>query len=498
MLLAGVDVGRPAELPDPIAEPGDALRAGHNGVPKAMPNGGPRPGAPVVVLPDRTSGAMKVGGRVRVTENDDAWVARRSIGEALSRLERTSTELREQLAAIDEQLDQQGSKPAVEAEENHHAAAPEELHAATVAQEVTANEELKVSELPPKLRREPQAPPVAPQPTDWRRKAAPPAAVERQREAKIETARQILREWNEAHREPEVFAPRPAHTLSHRGLARPADDDDPTIPVPLSGYAEENDVRRGRKIAIAAVALALLCGGGFLFSRTDTGQATVQRIRPTLEEQYKGIADRLAVLRREATPRRNANPDAQQSTTPTSNQKAPAPAAPVPSSATPANQSINPASQSDKAASAGPEPQPSAATQAPPLEPRDRRDRESGRTRSSDVPPEPTGDGLVDDAATVKVPPAVMEANLVTSRVPAYPEYAKAEGIEGRVVMEAVISKSGTVDHVRVIEGDRHLRGAAEDAVLKWRYRPYTVNGRAVDVATVIRVDFRLHGASHY
>ena len=91
-----------------------------------------------------------------------------------------------------------------------------------------------------------------------------------------------------------------------------------------------------------------------------------------------------------------------------------------------------------------------------------------------------------------------MEANLVTSRVPAYPEYAKAEGIEGRVVMEAVISKSGTVDHVRVIEGDRHLRGAAEDAVLKWRYRPYTVNGRAVDVATVIRVDFRLHGVSHY
>jgi TonB family protein len=91
-----------------------------------------------------------------------------------------------------------------------------------------------------------------------------------------------------------------------------------------------------------------------------------------------------------------------------------------------------------------------------------------------------------------------MEANLVASRVPAYPEFAKAEGIEGPVVMEAVISKSGAVDHVRVIEGDRHLRSAAEEAVLKWRYRPYFVNGRAVDVATVIRVDFRLRGASRY
>jgi TonB family protein len=91
-----------------------------------------------------------------------------------------------------------------------------------------------------------------------------------------------------------------------------------------------------------------------------------------------------------------------------------------------------------------------------------------------------------------------MEANLVASRVPAYPEYAKAEGIEGPVVMEAVISKTGMVDHVRVIEGDRHLRSAAADAVLRWRYKPYTVNGRPVDVATVVRVDFRLNSASHY
>jgi TonB family protein len=102
------------------------------------------------------------------------------------------------------------------------------------------------------------------------------------------------------------------------------------------------------------------------------------------------------------------------------------------------------------------------------------------------------GQGLVAEANVVKVSASVMEDNLVTSRVPAYPEAAKAEGIQGPVVMEAVISKSGTVDHVRVIEGDHQLRSAAEEAVLKWRYRPYLVNGQPVDVATQVRVDFRL------
>jgi len=133
------------------------------------------------------------------------------------------------------------------------------------------------------------------------------------------------------------------------------------------------------------------------------------------------------------------------------------------------------------------------------VEPRDSgRDAVAERARSAEAPGQPTGEGLVADADTVKVAPSVMEANLIASRVPAYPEFAKAEGIEGPVVMEAVISKSGGVDHVRVIEGDRHLRSAAEDAVLKWRYKPYFVNGRPVDVATVIRVDFRLNSASRY
>ena len=70
------------------------------------------------------------------------------------------------------------------------------------------------------------------------------------------------------------------------------------------------------------------------------------------------------------------------------------------------------------------------------------------------------------------------------SRVPAYPEAARASHAEGQVVMQVVVNKDGTVGHIRVLEGDPALRPAASESVSKWRYRPYTVNGELVDVLT--------------
>jgi TonB family protein len=85
-----------------------------------------------------------------------------------------------------------------------------------------------------------------------------------------------------------------------------------------------------------------------------------------------------------------------------------------------------------------------------------------------------------------------MEANLVVSRVPVYPQLAKADRIEGHVTMEAIISKNGFVKRVQVIEGDSRLRSAATEAVYKRLYRPYLLNGEPVDVATTVTVDFKL------
>jgi TonB family protein len=57
--------------------------------------------------------------------------------------------------------------------------------------------------------------------------------------------------------------------------------------------------------------------------------------------------------------------------------------------------------------------------------------------------------------------------------------------------VKAVISRSGTVEEVHVIEGDPLLRKAAAEAIYKWRFRPYLVNGQPVKVATTITVDFK-------
>jgi TonB family protein len=94
--------------------------------------------------------------------------------------------------------------------------------------------------------------------------------------------------------------------------------------------------------------------------------------------------------------------------------------------------------------------------------------------------------------APVAVDPAVMKANLISLRVPAYPEAARANHVEGRVVMQAIVSKDGTVGHLRAVDGDPVLRHAVYEAVLKWRYLPYMVNGEPVEVGTTVTVDFIL------
>jgi protein TonB len=91
------------------------------------------------------------------------------------------------------------------------------------------------------------------------------------------------------------------------------------------------------------------------------------------------------------------------------------------------------------------------------------------------------------------VPSAEMTSNLISAPRPAYPMLAKLAHAEGEVTLEAEISRTGAVSPIRVVSGHHLLRHAAEDAVRRWRYRPYVVNGRAVEISTTITVHFRDH-----
>jgi protein TonB len=62
------------------------------------------------------------------------------------------------------------------------------------------------------------------------------------------------------------------------------------------------------------------------------------------------------------------------------------------------------------------------------------------------------------------------------------------------VILQATISKTGTITNLRVISGPEMLRQAALDAVRTWRYRPYLLNNEPVEVDTTVNVIFTLGG----
>lgn len=92
----------------------------------------------------------------------------------------------------------------------------------------------------------------------------------------------------------------------------------------------------------------------------------------------------------------------------------------------------------------------------------------------------------------VNVSRGVTEGMLLAPIQPVYPAIARAAGVQGTVVMEAVIAKTGRIESLHAISGPEMLRGAALTAVQAARYRPYLLNGEPVEVQTTVTVVFTL------
>jgi protein TonB len=87
-----------------------------------------------------------------------------------------------------------------------------------------------------------------------------------------------------------------------------------------------------------------------------------------------------------------------------------------------------------------------------------------------------------------------VKAPAITARSePRYTEPARAARVEGVVVVEAIISKDGRVEQVRVIKDlPMGLGDEAIAAVKKWRFKPATLNGQPVEVIFNLTVNFKL------
>jgi TonB family protein len=94
----------------------------------------------------------------------------------------------------------------------------------------------------------------------------------------------------------------------------------------------------------------------------------------------------------------------------------------------------------------------------------------------------------------IRVGGNVQAAKLVSMTKPVYPADAEAAGIEGTVMLQAVISAEGNLLGLSVMNTstDASLASAAMDAVRQWHYQPTLLNGEAVEVVTTIAVTFRL------
>jgi periplasmic protein TonB len=94
----------------------------------------------------------------------------------------------------------------------------------------------------------------------------------------------------------------------------------------------------------------------------------------------------------------------------------------------------------------------------------------------------------------VRVSQGVTQGLLIRKIQPAYPPLARQARIQGSVLLQAEISKDGTIQNLRLISGHPMLAPAAIEAVKQWRYKPYILNGEPVEVETQITVNFTLSG----
>ncbi len=94
----------------------------------------------------------------------------------------------------------------------------------------------------------------------------------------------------------------------------------------------------------------------------------------------------------------------------------------------------------------------------------------------------------------IRVSMGVQAGLLIRKVQPAYPPLARQARIQGTVLLQAEISKNGTIENLRLISGHPMLAPSAIEAVKQWKYRPYILNGEPVEVETQITVNFTLSG----
>ncbi len=109
----------------------------------------------------------------------------------------------------------------------------------------------------------------------------------------------------------------------------------------------------------------------------------------------------------------------------------------------------------------------------------------------SQVPGHPAAEG-VETRAQARIDGHLEKVQLVFQPWPKYPPEAKKAGVRGRVRLEALVRKNGSIKKLKVLSGHPLLVKAATEAVSQWRFKPTVLAGEPVEVETEIDVIFKL------
>jgi len=110
---------------------------------------------------------------------------------------------------------------------------------------------------------------------------------------------------------------------------------------------------------------------------------------------------------------------------------------------------------------------------------------------SGDTPGALPGDGR-DNSGPIRHLKVEQIPRLIKKVTPVYPEIALKARIQGKVVIEAETDIYGRVTTVKVIAGSGLLTEAAVEAIKKWVYEPYIINGFPRVVRFTVTLEFTL------
>jgi len=117
-------------------------------------------------------------------------------------------------------------------------------------------------------------------------------------------------------------------------------------------------------------------------------------------------------------------------------------------------------------------------------------------TQEATPPPPPPSPDPVPNIPIRDVRGDLVRSSLIHTVQPVYPRLAVVTHTQGKVILEAVITREGTIDsaRLRVLQtASPLLTPAAIEAVQQWRYRPTLLNGKPVEILTTITITFTLN-----